>query len=254
MAISAAVFSLAAAHGITERVKATWHPDLPRTPRVMVPIHLDVLMVRDGEGAWADCAMRRVASNVESQPDTFVQPPPFANRAQARARGAYLHWALPDALANGQAGTDNGVAFGAVVPDAKSPQQVSFPVIPDRWLVLRLSPSVRGLNRRAVRGWVIEAGGDTPRVTDLDAWTEPGKDPGAALVKPLTALGHGDPAWAGYFDNVENRLAFHDPLTDLQQGPIAYLVCGWYSHPADDPLGTRIQSLTDFHVRMDALG
>jgi hypothetical protein len=245
-------FAIAAAHGITARMKATWDPQLPRTPRVMVPIHLDVLMVRADGGTWADCALRRVEGTGDVEP-TYVKPPPFANRAAPRTRGAYLHWALPDALTNGQAGTGNGVAFGATVPDAKSPQQVSFPMIPDRWVVLRLSPSLPTLNRRAVRGWVIEAGGETPVVTDLDKWTEPGKK-GIPPVKPLTALGHGDPAWSAYFDNVENRLGFYDSLADLGQGPIAYLVCGWYSDPASDPLGSGISSLTEFHARLDALG
>jgi hypothetical protein len=245
-------FALAAAHGITERMKATWNPHLPRLPRVMVPIHLDVLMVRADGGTWADCALRRFEGEGDAEP-TYVKPPPFANLAAPRTRGAYLHWALPDALTNGQAGTGNGVAFGATVPDSKSPQQVSFPVIPDRWVVLRLSPSSQASNRRAVRGWVIEAGGETPVVTELDKWTEPGKK-AIAPVKPLTALGHGDPAWTAYFDNVENRLAFHDSLGDLRQGPIAYLVCGWYSDPADDPLGSGIRSLTEFHTRIDALG
>src|SRR5215831_4811511 len=224
-------FVLAAAHGITARMKATWDPQLPRTPRVMVPIHLDVLMVRAAGGTWADCALRHVDGVAGAEP-TYVKPPPFANRAAPRARGAYLHWALPDALTSGQSGTGNGVAFGATVPDATSPQQVSFPMIPDRWVVLRLSPSPAGPTRRAVRGWVIEAGGETPVVTELDKWTEPGQK-GIPPVKPLTALGHGDPAWSAYFDNVENRLAFYDSLADLSQGPIAYLVCGWYSDPAN---------------------
>jgi hypothetical protein len=248
-------FAVAAAYGINDKVVATWNPDLPRTPRVMVPIHLDVLMVREKGGTWADCAMREIPGASGNDKSTFVQPPPFTDLAAPRERGAYLHWALPDGLTNGQAGTANGVAYPAAKPDATSPQQVSFQQIPDRWLVMRLSPStLPGVNRRMVRGWIIEAGGEAPVAKDLTGWTEPGKDAGKAPDKPLTALGHGDPAWSAYFDNVQNRLGFYDPLNDVQTGPIAYLVCGWYADPAADPLGSGITSLADFHARMDALG
>ncbi len=57
------------------------------------------------------------------------------------------------------------------------------------------------------------------------------------IDNPLTVLGQGDVAWAAYYDNVVNRLAFYDDLSGIRSGPLAYLVCGWYSNPAQDPLG-----------------
>jgi hypothetical protein len=71
---------------------------------------------------------------------------------------------------------------------------------------------------------------------------------------PLTAAGHGDPAWAAYYDNVVNRLAFYDSLSGIKTGPLAYLVCGWYSDANADPLGTSIKSLNEFDQRMVELG
>jgi hypothetical protein len=73
----------------------------------------------------------------------------------------------------------------------------------------------------------------------------------------LTALGHGDLAWAGYFDNVRNRLGFYDgSLSDANlQGPLAYLVCGWYADANSDPLGSaKVTSLAAFNAEMQALG
>ena len=109
-------------------------------------------------------------------------------------------------------------------------------------------------NRRAVRGWVLQAGDENPRPLPLATWKEPGAPP-AGRKNPLTALGIGDLSWAGYFDNVQNRLGFYDPLTDVREGPVAYLVCGWYSDPQLDPLGdSQVKSLTDFDARMAELG
>ena len=50
-------YSLAIAQGITPRLVNTWYPFLPRDPRVLVPVQLEVLMVRQTGGKWAQCAM-----------------------------------------------------------------------------------------------------------------------------------------------------------------------------------------------------
>jgi hypothetical protein len=233
-----ASMSLAIAHGVTDRTIATWYPFLPRTPRVLVPIHLEVLMVRQPGGVWAECAMKLPAQDPGKVVDVRdLMPKPFSELAQTRPRGAYLHWALPDALT---AGTHQD-------------QKTTFPAIPDRWLVLRIFPSPQHSNYRSIRGWVLQAGDADPVVTDLDKWVEPGKPPDG-VKKPITALGHGDMAWSAYFDNVVNRLGFYDNLADVPTGPIAYLVCGWYSDPALDPLGdTNIRSLADFDAKMHQL-
>ncbi|HEX9504631.1 MAG TPA: hypothetical protein VGA62_01375, partial [Acidimicrobiia bacterium] len=164
---------------------------------------------------------------------------PFAER-EPRPKGAYLHWALPDALTNGIA--------SATSPDVK------FPAVPDRWLVVRLSTG-GDESRRAVTAWVIEAGDEDPKVTPLDQWTET-TDPDRTDTpgeQPLTALGHGDAVWSAYFDNVQNRLGFYDDLKDVT-GPLAYLVCGWHSRNVDDPIGESLTSPTMFEQRLAQLG
>jgi len=235
-----AAFVTAAAHGITPRTIATWNAELPRTPRVLVPIQLDVLMVRSEGGTWADCKMKELDGTQVGVTRRDQLPPPFKDLDKPRPKGAYLHWALPDALTHGTVDGNNA----------------TLPAIPDRWLVLRLSPSATLTDRRAVRGWVLQIGDPNekdPVVTDLDQWTEPGALP-ADAPHPLTAAGFGDLAWAAYYDNVVNRLGFYDALGEVSSGPVAYLVCGWYSNPAFDPLGdTKVKSLTDFDARMAEL-
>ncbi len=233
-----AAFAAAAAYGITQRVVNTWNPYLARTPRVLVPVQLDALVVRPGQAAssWADCALKpHPGTGVVTRRD--ILPNPFAELATPRTSGVYLHWALPDALTGGSTAGDTA----------------SFPAAPDRWLVMRMSPSTDGQQRRAVTGWVLRSGDQNPMPIDLDSFSDglPSQD---AITNPLTVLGQGDVAWAAYYDNVVNRLAFYDNLNGIRTGPLAYLVCGWYSNPAQDPLGdTEVKSLTDFNNKMAQL-
>ncbi len=223
-------------------LRATWDPGLVRTPRVLVPIVVDALIVRNDERkGWADCRMAAPPTMPEGSPPVDARsllPRPFTDLPEPRARGIYLHWALPDGLTAGTISTPPGEAAN-----------VTLPAAPDRWLVLRLSTG-RDATRRAVEGWVLESGGAEPVVTRLDDWHGPGA---GTTERPMTAMGYGDPAWAAYFDNVENRLGFHDPATGVT-GPIAYLVCGWYSDPAHDPLGSGIRPVATFEETLDRLG
>jgi hypothetical protein len=242
----AAAFSVAAAYGITQKVANTWNPFLIRTPRVLVPIQVDALVVRPQQPAesWADCALKAAPQKTTPVTRYDILPDPFAELAKPRAAGVYLHWALPNALTN-------GVADGATA---------TFPAAPDRWLILRTYPSTNRFVRnakvglRAVRGWVLRAGDKNPVPIDLDSFTE-GLPSNDAINNPLTVLGTGDVAWAAYYDNCVNRLAFYDDLADAGLGPLSYLVCGWYSNPAQDPLGSQdVHSLTDFNAQMEHLG
>ncbi|UWZ84400.1 hypothetical protein [Occallatibacter riparius] len=239
----AAAFSAAAAYGINERVINSWNPFLIRTPRVLVPVQLDALVIRPNEAAqgWADCRLK--PSPQDPNPTRYdILPDPFTELGQQRASGVYLHWAVPDALTRGQAEGDTA----------------TFPALPDRWLVLRMSPSGRTFTgsktgMRSIRGWVLRAGDKVPQHIDLDSFTEGAPSPDA-INNPLTVTSLGDVAWTAYYDNCVDRLAFYDPLSDISLGPISYLVCGWYSNPALDPLGDHsVKSLTQFNAKMKEL-
>ena len=92
MALKKQVFAAALSHGLDPKVAATWHPDLPRTPRVLVPMQLDALVVRQAGGTWADCRMR---DPDPSQPlpvdSSTLLPQPFAELPAPRPRGAHPH-------------------------------------------------------------------------------------------------------------------------------------------------------------------
>ncbi|HEY1986685.1 MAG TPA: hypothetical protein VGG85_14815 [Terracidiphilus sp.] len=241
----AAAFSAAAAYRITDKVINSWNPYLIRTPRVMVPVALDALVVRPNQAAesWADCALKPAPQQTTPVTRYDVLPTPFAELKQPRTAGVYLHWALPDALTNGVADGDTAL----------------FPAAPDRWLILRMYPTqgrrifLGAVSTRAVRGWVLRAGDQNPVPIDLDSYVE-GAPSADAVNNPLTVMGTGDVAWAAYYDNCVNRLAFYDSLSDISEGPVSYLVCGWYSNPGQDPLGDqKVHSLTDFNARMQEL-
>lgn len=260
MALKKQVFAAALSHGLDPVVAATWNPDLPRTPRVLVPIQVDALVVRGSGGTWADCRMRSPSAEDPVPRDASeLLPPPFTDLAAPRPRGVHLHWALPDGLTRGVGSAPPDDATGA---ERARLDGVQFQAIPNRWVVARLGGGARvksgtrlavtSLSRRTVTAWVIESDLAEPRVTPLSEWSEPG--PQTSSRKPLTALGHGDPAWSAYYDNVAGRLAFHDALDGVASGPLAYLVCGWYADPALDPLGDGIGSLSQFEQRLKELG
>lgn len=231
--------ALLAAHGLTDRTIKTWNPTLPRDPRVMAPVVVDALVVRQADAKWANTSMRRTPAAANGTvPAKDLLPKPFTLR-EARPPGVYLHWALPEALTRGSLTAGAGA---------------SFPALPDRWLVTRIYPSAEHADRRAVRSWILQAHDDNPQPIDLDSWMEPGTPP-EGIKNPLRALGYGDLSWAGFFDNTQNRLAFYDDLKDIKEGPVAYLVCGWYSDPEQDPTGSAtVHSLAEFNARMQELG
>jgi hypothetical protein len=269
--------SIAAAHGITERTIATWNPRLARTARVMVPIEVDALVVRPNQPAtdWADCTYQVPAPNapISSRRDNL--PPPFQNLTTPRPPGVYLHWALPSALTRGSdtnpstdssvnaATASNSGTNSGTTNNSSSSNATVFPAIPDRWLVIRVFASPTP-GRRAIRGWVLRAwdppqnqgatnGNQPPAVIDLDSWSETGN--ANIGPNPVTAAGPGDVTWSAYYDNVVNRLGFYDGDMANVNGPLAYLVCGWYSDATTDPLGSaQLTSLQDFESKLTNLG
>jgi hypothetical protein len=203
---------------------------------LLVPIALDALVVRGATPVddWALTAVNVPKPQVRGHRKHELLSPPFQSLAATRPPGVYLHWALPDALTRG-------------VPDGSD---LKFPPVPDRWLVVRASgPASPG--PRPLEAWLLpNAGAGTP-VRLAHALTGPALPAeGAAPVAPLTALGHGDPGWAAYYDNVVDRFALYDDLQGVT-GPVSYLVCGWYRDQLSDPLAALSES--DFHDRMARL-
>jgi hypothetical protein len=166
--------------------------------------------------------------------------------------GVHLHWALPEGLVHGRRGADG---------------RIRFPAAPNRWLVTRIGP-LGDDGAPLLRSWIVESDRVSFTSTAPDAvsipfwsasadqyhayvgtvldysngWSEPGDDGSFKQItgEPLTAVGYGDPAFAAFYPSCRNVFGFHDDLTTLPDSgadaTLSYLVVGWYSSAADDPL------------------
>jgi hypothetical protein len=164
-------------------------------------------------------------------------------------RGVHLHWALPPGLTGMREGSGGQ------------------PLIPNRWLILRMLRE-KGSTTPSLRGWVIESDfvsadpgyggtpfpflgtlgplsgllgtkrcgylGRTHRLAECE-WSE-----NAAPYRfDLRSFAWGDPGFAAYYPACKGALGFHDPMEDGREGDLltyTYLVVGWYSEAAKDPL------------------
>src|SRR5215472_3674360 len=87
----AAAFSAAAAYRIDAQVFGTWNPYLIRTPRVLVPISVDALVVRPSQASqmWADCALKAAPQQTTPVSRYDILPTPFAELQNPRTAGVY---------------------------------------------------------------------------------------------------------------------------------------------------------------------
>jgi hypothetical protein len=209
-------------------------------PALLVPVAVDALVLTQSSYAlgWSWIApdygfvqFFLPASGGLFQDSLPLPIDPSGNTGQLT--GVMVRWALPDALtAGGTADQQTGA--------------LSFPAVPNRWLVLRNVPGPPGL----AAAWMLASdylGGygssfyaDGAATTlgmcwPLADWPGEAALP-AGLDPPLTALGLGDPTFAAYLPNVQHIFAFHDPLTGVNPGTVSYTVCGWYAGQAVDPL------------------
>ncbi|MBS0340521.1 MAG: hypothetical protein JSS56_08325 [Proteobacteria bacterium] len=216
---------------------STWDKYLLREHRLLVPMDVQALYVQPGSTEAmvrlpmlvAGANGKGVADPEDGMPDPFTPGTP-------RPAGVHLHWAMPDALLRGTMATRvDGAA-----------NRLALPLLPDRWVVLRvLLP--RGSKDAVTTGWVLEA--DRAIAVPLGSWTEGGSKsavPAGETIDrgQLTGTVGGSLSWSGVYDAVLNRFAFHDTLADVatlapkgvDEDCAAYVVAGWWSDPASDPL------------------
>ncbi|HLV79204.1 MAG TPA: hypothetical protein VKT32_02950, partial [Chthonomonadaceae bacterium] len=167
-------------------------------------------------------------------------PNPF-NSQGVIPPGITVQWALPDALTHGIASGDS---------------PVTFPPIPNRWVVLRMFGASGEQGNTQQYSWIVQSdvqNGSTDAnnlgasyidpnnltnyfnigaATPLAEWTGE-TTPSAAT---LTAVGFSDAAFAAFYPSSRTVLSFTDPVSDGATGPFTYLVVGWYSDAANDPL------------------
>jgi hypothetical protein len=188
---------------------------------LMVPLALDVLLVREDALPFAPTKMDKPAPSPQLGKRQQLLPDPFGADVP-RERGAYLHWSMPDGLTQAQQ------PDGATAP--------VFPAIPDRWLVFRLTGDA-STGPREVTAWLLpDVNAKTLQpIPDVLGSAVPSPNPPVTTGLPFTVLGTGDLSWAGYFDNVVGQLSLYDPLTDVD-GALSYFVCGWYTRVGLDPI------------------
>lgn len=224
---------------------------------LLVPVHLDALVLRGGESiveSMADFTRMQFADGSRDvNPDTAcvseeLLSAPFQNRNLTLKPGTHLHWSLPDVLTRGQH------------MDGKT----TYPPVPDRWLITRTGDG-------QTKQWVVEsdylfppgiapdqpdANGCVPwdsvsfpfqdakhpqpfrylgRTLTLEQWLKLDKDsPPPEYLRdssqPLTVPGYGEPAFAAFYPNCHSVFGFHDDDTAPSDGrQYQYEVLGWYS-------------------------
>lgn len=187
-------------------------------------------------------------------------PPAFSGNASGwnndpSANGVYLHWTVPPALRHGVQDSVSGTT--------------SYPLVPNRWAVVRYSGP---RHQRVADAWVVDSDfldpnrGTSPfidprspdrlsitcigRKTAMGDWKETAE--GGALF--LTAVAPGNVTFAAFQPNCENVFSIHDPLDGVgDKGTLSYLVAGWYSDAAGDPLA-QAKTLDDFAAILARLG
>jgi hypothetical protein len=171
---------------------------------------------RDTDGTyvmqrWIANFVPFVNDNAAPEPQQFSGAEPWGGD-QSRL-GVYLHWQLPEALCCGH-------------QDEKTGEIGEFPLVPNRWLVVRRS-------NHGVRSWVVHSDfldrhdgavsyldphADTTTATKIGravelttgtGWQEPGGTPF------LTALGPGLLAFSVYQPYNANVFSLHDRLDDI---------------------------------------
>ncbi|MFG2530420.1 hypothetical protein [Streptomyces sp. NPDC048516] len=212
---------------------------------LLVPVQVDALVVND---------QVRIGENFQRwQPNYALlrhrlspEPPPFAGidtefAVRPERSGVYLQWQLPQALIHGC--QEN--------PEA----DITFPLVPNRWLVVRThGPSAGGIRERTA--WIVEsdhldpATGTSPYVTRDgqitrigrrialadEPWSEP-EAPAGELF--LTVIGPGLATFAAYQPYNTNVFSLHDTmdgLDDDREHAVSYFVAGWYSDTSADPV------------------
>ncbi|GAA1391284.1 hypothetical protein GCM10009639_20990 [Kitasatospora putterlickiae] len=186
-----------------------------------------------------------IGEGVPAEPAPFSSPEEWTGREDRL--GVYLQWELPAALTRGRHDEEEGVG--------------EFPLVPNRWLVVRHRDSTR-----ALKAWIVESDhldpmngtvsfpnpdfdtgpdNEEPPATLLGKCHEltgPWREPDGRRDAFLTAIGPGlltFPVFQPYNSNV---FSLHDTLLDTpeDQPParerLSYLVAGWYADPDSDIL------------------
>ena len=217
---------------------------LVREARLLVPVDVQALVVRDGDEPMVRLGFRA---------PTDI-PPNVADPGDKRPGGVHLWWRTPRAFGRGK------IVDDPLAPGDATRRLLQLPLLPDRWVVVRIVVPV-GAVQPLVRGWVVEA--DNATVTPLEEY--PVRTNTVVVGQPVPPdrlnVHVGGANWTATYDASIGRLALHDPLNDLDQAApngivgdaISYVVAGWWADPRHDPLDG-VGSLSGYAARLRELG
>ncbi|MFF5710637.1 hypothetical protein [Streptomyces sp. NPDC012756] len=182
---------------------------------------------------------KNIGQGVPAEPDPFSSPEEWTGREDRL--GVYLQWELPAALTRGRHDEEEGVG--------------DFPLVPNRWLVVRHTDSTRTL-----RAWIVESDYLDPMDGSVSFQDPHTTEPSATLIgkchqltgrwqEPadrrtpfLTAIGPGLLTFSVFQPYNSNVFSMHDTLVDVPEGELparerlSYFVAGWYADPSSDIL------------------
>ncbi|MGW3014104.1 hypothetical protein ACWC9R_35525 [Streptomyces sp. NPDC001219] len=182
---------------------------------------------------------RDIGEGVPPEPAPFAGPEEWTGREDRL--GVYLQWELPAALTRGRHDEEEGIG--------------DFPLVPNRWLVVRHTDSTRTL-----KAWIVESDyldpmdgtvsfqdpdSDEPSATLIGKCHEltgPWREPTARRAPFLTAIGPGLLTFSVFQPYNSNVFSLHDTLLDTPEGELpvrerlSYFVAGWYAQPDSDIL------------------
>jgi hypothetical protein len=223
------------------------------TPALLVPIPVQALLLNTHvQNGVAFLRWTNIWQNLTKYTDPA--PPPFGNVAPPTPAdlGVHLHWTLPSALTHGTGKPDGST---------------EFKLLPNRWMVVRLTSGTGSTAPQAMKAWIVESDYANPndgstawvdqsskpdavkftrigRSFEIGAW--PGEPGGTPF---LTATGIADVTFTAYQPGLTNVFGFHDKMTGVAYGTtVTYLVAGWYSRPGDDPLATNTPADLQWNV------
>ncbi|MFI7502484.1 hypothetical protein ACIBVL_29185 [Streptomyces sp. NPDC049687] len=186
-----------------------------------------------------------VAEGVPPEPAPFDGAEDWTGREDRL--GVYLQWELPAALTRGRHDEQEGIG--------------DFPLVPNRWLVVRHAESTR-----ALRAWIVESdyldpmdGSVSFQNPDFDPGTDseepagtligkcheltgPWREPTGRRAPFLTAIGPGLLTFSVFQPYNKNVFSLHDTLLDTSEGELparerlSYFVVGWYADADSDIL------------------
>lgn len=232
---------------------------------LVVPMGLKALVMPtdNGQQGWDRRPMQFANLNQYQSP----VPPVFGSTGNQQygtlpGVGVHLYWTLPRALTTALT-RDEVLTRDEALLSAKDrsgtdeTHDTPYPYVPNRWLVVRIT---EGDAPTAV-AWVLTSD-EEDKKSGGTYYVDPGavaagnvvapirigvaraladwqSDTGSDIAPFLTAVGPGDATFAAFTPGAGNLFCFYDDLggtNGLATGSFSYVVTGWYSNPAADPI------------------